>query len=46
LGVEAAELVVGPADQRVLHGWVDAEQDLSAFAHVYGEPVLTNGEGG
>jgi hypothetical protein len=32
--VEAAELVAGPARQRVVDRWVHAEQDLPAFAHV------------
>ena len=32
VGVDAAELVVGPADQRVMDGRVDAEQDLPALA--------------
>jgi hypothetical protein len=34
LAVEAAELVVGPAGERVVDGRVDPEQDLSAIAHV------------
>ncbi len=34
LTVEAAELVVGPAGERVVDGRVDPEQDLSAVAHV------------
>ena len=34
LGVDAAELVVGPADERVVDGWVEAKQDLPALAHV------------
>ena len=46
VGVEAAEFVAGPAHQRVVDGWVDPEQDLSAVSHVYSEPVLTTGDGG
>jgi hypothetical protein len=34
LGVQATELVAGPPHQRVVYGGVDAEQYLSAFAHV------------
>ena len=34
LGVDAAELVVGPAGDRVVDGGIDAEQDLPPFAHV------------
>lgn len=46
LGVDAAELVVGPAHERIVDRRVDPQQDLSALAHVYSEPVLTTGEGG
>jgi hypothetical protein len=35
LGVEAAELVIGPAGQGIVDGWVDPQQHLFAFrAHV------------
>jgi len=34
VGVETAELVVSPADQRVVDRGVHPEQDLAAFAHV------------
>jgi hypothetical protein len=34
LTVDAAELIVGPAGERVVDGRVDPEQDLSAVAHV------------
>jgi hypothetical protein len=33
VGVDAPELVVGPADQRVMDRRIEAEQDLPAFAH-------------
>jgi hypothetical protein len=33
LAVEAAELVVGPAGERVVDSRVDPEQDLAAVAH-------------
>ena len=46
VGVDAAELVVGPADQGVVDGWIDAKQDLAALAHVYSEPTFTTGDGG
>src|SRR5674476_1608992 len=46
LGVDAAELVVGPTDQRVMDGRIEAKQDLPALAHVYSEPVFTTGDGG
>jgi hypothetical protein len=31
--IDTAELVVGPADQGVMHRRVDSEQDLPALAH-------------
>jgi hypothetical protein len=34
LGVDAAELVVGPPDERVVDGRIEAKQDLPALAHV------------
>jgi hypothetical protein len=35
LGIEAAELVIGPPRQGVVHCWVDAQQHLLALtAHV------------
>jgi hypothetical protein len=34
LGVDAAELVVGPTDERVVNGRIEAKQDLPALAHV------------
>jgi len=34
LGVDAAELVVGPTDERVMDGRIEAKQDLPALAHV------------
>jgi hypothetical protein len=35
LGVEAAELVIGPPGQGVVNRWVDAQQQLLALrAHV------------
>jgi hypothetical protein len=43
LGVEAAELLVGPAHQRIVHRGIDAQQDLPTVAHVYSEPALTTG---
>lgn len=46
LGVDAAELVVGPTDERVVDGRIEAKQDLPALAHVYSEPVFTTGDGG
>jgi hypothetical protein len=46
LRVEAAQLVVGPADQRVVNRRVDPEQDLSALPHEYSDPALTTGDGG
>jgi hypothetical protein len=33
LGVDAAEFVVGPADERVVDSRVDPQEDLPAFAH-------------
>jgi hypothetical protein len=33
LTVDAAQLVVGPAGQRVVDGRIDPQQDLSAIAH-------------
>ena len=33
LGIHASELIVGPADEGVVDGWIDSEQDLPAFAH-------------
>jgi hypothetical protein len=33
VGVEAAELVSGPARQGIVHRWVDAQQHLLALAH-------------
>jgi hypothetical protein len=33
VSIEAAELVVGPADQGVMNRRVDSEQDLPALAH-------------
>jgi hypothetical protein len=44
--VEAAELIAGPAHQRVVYRRVHAEQDLPAFAHEYREPAFTTGDGG
>jgi len=46
LGVDAAELVVGPTDERVVDGRIEAKQDLPALAHVYSEPAFTTGDGG
>src|ERR1035437_8554542 len=46
LGVDAAELVVGPTDERVMDGRIEAKQDLPALVHVYSEPVFTTGDGG
>src|SRR5450631_2007764 len=46
LGVDAAKLVVGPADERVVDGRIEAKQDLPALAHVYSEPAFTTGDGG
>ena len=46
MGVEAAELVAGPAHQRVVHRGIDPQQDLSAGSHVYSEPALTTADGG
>jgi hypothetical protein len=34
LGVDAAQLVVGPAADRVVHGRIDSEQYLPPFTHV------------
>jgi hypothetical protein len=46
LGVDAAELVVGSTDERVVDGRIKAKQDLPALAHVYSEPAFTTGDGG
>lgn len=46
LRVDAAQFVVRPALQCVVHCWVDAQQDLFAFGHEYNEPALTMGEAG
>jgi hypothetical protein len=34
LTVDAAQLVVGPAGERVVDGGIDPQQDLAAIAHV------------
>jgi hypothetical protein len=46
LGVDASELVVGPTDERVVDGGIEAKQDLPAPTHVYSEPAFTTGDGG
>lgn len=46
LGIDAAELVVGPAHERIVDRRIDPQQDLPALAHVYREPVFTTGEAG
>jgi hypothetical protein len=46
LGVDASQLVIGPAGQRVMDCRVEPEQHLSALAHVYSEPAFTIGDGG
>jgi hypothetical protein len=35
LGVDAAEVVVGPAAQRFEEGWVEAKQKPLALGHVF-----------
>jgi hypothetical protein len=46
LCVNAAELVVGPTHQGVLHRRVDPEEYLATAGHEYREPTFTTGDGG
>jgi hypothetical protein len=46
MGVDAAELVIGPPDQGVMHRGVHPEKYLATAGHEYRDPTFTTGEGG